>query len=140
MGLSASGKKLFSVPFGVFETSLHDPAGERAGFSFSIPLSAAHAAELVSLRVEKNGRVVAENAARISPQSLRPAQVTRLGNGEVELRWDAARYGAVMVRDGVGGEVLALDESGTVTLRPSGRTLELLFSDGVRTAREVVDF
>ena len=140
VGLSASGKKLFSVPFGVFETSLHDPAGERAGFSFSVPLSAAQAAELVSLRVEKNGRIVAENAARISPQSLHPTQVTRLGNGEVELRWDAARYGAVMVRDGVGGEVLALDESGVVVLSPSGRTLELLFSDGVKTVREVVEF
>ncbi len=140
VGLDASGKRLFSVPFGVFETSQHDPkGGERAGFNFSIPLSAARAAELVSLQVKRNGVLVAENATRISPQSLRPTQVTRLGNGQVELRWDAARYGAVMVRDG-DGTVLAIDKSGTVTLRPNGNTLELLLSNGVQTIREVVKF
>ena len=140
VGLDASGGELFSVPFGVYETSLHDEAGAgmRAGFTFSVPLDAAQAAELTGLQVEQNGVVMAETSARISPQSLGPTQVTRLGDGQVELRWDAARYGAVMVRDG--GEVLAIDKSGLVTLRPNGNTLELLFSDGVQTVQEIVKF
>ena len=138
LGLDASGRELFSVPFGVFATSSHDEAGARAGFSFSVPLNAARAAELASLQVEQRGVVMAETSTRISPQSLRPTQVTRLGNGGVEVRWDAARYDAVMVRDG--GEVLAIDKSGLVTLRPDGNTLELLFSDGVQTVQETVKF
>jgi hypothetical protein len=63
-----------------------------------------------------------------------PGQELSRPNGEqVEIRWDAARYPMVMVRDAVTGQVLSFARGGAARLWSRGENFDLVYSDGVRS-------
>jgi len=136
VGLDADGREVVRVAFDAAEVShLHVHA-----FHLAIPVDVEAARGLRSVRIEHGGRVLAERVAPIRTRAAVPAEVAAQRDGSVAIAWDAGAYLEVLVRDGEGGPVLGRDRSGRLTVRPTARVLELLFSDGVTTERAVVGF
>jgi hypothetical protein len=61
--------------------------------------------------------------------------VARREGMNVTLRWNAATYPMIMVRDPGSGEVLAFGRNGTVMVPTTKNELELVLSNGVRSQR-----
>ena len=130
-----AGATVVDVTFGT--VPLSEPDGTEAVL-LTVPLGAAGAPHLAGLRIEERGRVVFERTAVLRPLAARPTQATLLPDGSVRVTWDAHAYAAALVRDGVGGALLARDASGAVVVMPSGAQLEVLLSDGLNTVVEVL--
>ena len=60
------------------------------------------------------------------------------GAGRVVLRWDAARFPLLQLRDPAEGAVLALVRDGELRLDTEAETLELAVSEGVRSAAALI--
>ncbi|HTL05637.1 MAG TPA: M66 family metalloprotease [Gemmatimonadales bacterium] len=131
--LGADGTLLRAIGFEAPELA-DTPGGER-GFAFVVPLDPGLRAGLGGLRVVAGGR----SATRLmngGPAGDPAALLVRTSPQQVELRWDAARYPMVLVRDAATGAVLSFARGGTVRLWSAARDFDLQFSDGIRsTAR-----
>ncbi len=104
-------------------------------FSFSAPLAPEDAARVASLRVLDDRRgVLAERRALKAPAAA--AIGVRRGD-EVVVDW-APGLASVLVRDAASGETLAIDPAPPARLRTGVRELEVLFSDGVQTRRQLL--
>ena len=114
------------------------PEASFSGFNLTVPLSEGEASDLSSLRIERNGKVLAEQSTALRTQSAQKTEVKRV-NGKLTLTWDASAYDAVIVRDAE-GNILAMDESGEVVLETQSSALTLTFSDGLRSHEEVLTF
>jgi len=132
--LAADGSLLRSVAFEASEIA-DLPGGTGRGFAFVLPLDAPLQASLAGFRVVAGSRSVTRLVEAGAPAD--PGLVfSRVNSQQVEVRWDAARFPMVMVRDAVSGQVLSFARGGTARLWAPGRDFELQFSDGVRgTAR-----
>ena len=135
VGTDANEQVLFRVSFNTYVTSLHHEA--MAGFNLTVPLTDQQARTLTSLKVEYADRLVTERHITLSVQNARSTRLQRLRQGEVGIHWDTTTYRSVIVRELHSGTILALDDTGYVTVQ-SEDALELLLSDGVQTLREVV--
>jgi hypothetical protein len=136
VGLAADGRELLRVSFAAAEVSLE----HGRAFHLAIPVAAETAAGLWAVRVERDGRVLAERQVGIRASSATPAEVSVQPDGSVVIDWDAAAFAEILVRDGAGGPVLGRDRTGRLTVRPTGRELELLLSDGVTTERRTLRY
>ena len=74
-----------------------------------------------------------EGVAAPEPQ----ARVRTVGGATVEVTWDARTFPMAMVRDPETGQILSFARGGSVRLRAPGATLELVFSDGIRSTTPV---
>ena len=138
VGLNAAGQVLFEVPFS--GTQVAD-GPEELHFVFTVPLGDFTAAEIAALQVVgERGQVLTETTQGITTQAVQPTEVTRLTGGRVQVTWDASAYPAVMIRDGVGGQVLSIARGGDVVIKPSGSELELIISNGIGSVTEVIAF
>ena len=81
-------------------------------FHLAIPVAAETAAALGSVRIERDGQVLAERAVGIRTSSVAPTEATLQPDGSVAIVWDAAAFEEVLVRDGEGGPVLGRDRTG----------------------------
>jgi len=136
-GFDGSGKRLFSVGFGLLAVGC-GPGHEGDGFfNLAIPLEPAALAQVARIVVSRNGLAVAERRpspmAHLSP--ARPA-AARLMAGSTDLVWDDGAYPMAAVRDPLNGEILAFARGGFITLPGEKRELEVLLSDGVQTVRQ----
>jgi hypothetical protein len=136
VGSAADGREVLRVPFAAAEVSLE----HGRAFHLAIPVTDETAAGLWAVRVERDGRVLTERRVGIRVSSATPAEVSPQPDGSVAIDWDAAAFEEVLVRDGEGGPVLGRDRRGRLTVRPTGRELELLLSDGVATERRTLRF
>ena len=137
IGTDSAGRTLFNVPFSTL--SVADALTDSlSGFNLALPLSEEEARDLASLRVERGGKVLAEQSMTLRTQSAQKTEVKRV-DGKVTLTWDASAYDAVIVRDAQ-GNVLAMDESGEVVLETQSSALTLIFSNGLRSHEEVLTF
>jgi len=60
-------------------------------------------------------------------------------SGGVRLTWNAAAYPMALVRDVATGDILSFARRGSAVLGGAGgRTLDITWSDGVRSRRELV--
>jgi len=129
-GLDAAGAVLFSVPFSLDDATC--ASGPAAGFAFTVPLSAAEAARLASLRWESPAALpVARTQA--APAALRapaPPALTAAPGGAVRVRWDAASAEVAMVRDPATGEVLGFGRGGAVDVVPTSDAIEVRLPAG----------
>ena len=131
---SDSGAEVVRRSFEVREISTH---GSRV-FAFTVPVPSGSDAALGRVVVERAGVTLLERTARARPLALRATEVARLPDGAMRVVWDRVAFEAVLVRDGVGGPVLGQGRRGPIIVQPTGRELELVFSDGLNTVREVV--
>jgi hypothetical protein len=110
--------------------------GDARQFAFAVPMDAAAASRLDRIRLSGPGIGVA--AVSRAPAALRagPAAPVRMepAGGNVSLRWDAAAHPMVMVRDARTGEVLSFARGGSAEIATTGSSVELIASDGVRSA------
>jgi hypothetical protein len=123
------GTSLFAFSFTPNEIA--DLPHPRQNFAFAVPLSAAKAARLSSLRLAGQGRqAVAQVNAGVQADSL---QLKAVGPGRLGLRWNATAHPVVMVRDPQTGEVLSFARGGNVDLPISRSRVDLLISNGVKS-------
>jgi hypothetical protein len=136
-GFDPKGERLFSVSFSLTKVGCL-PQGTSGHFSFSIPISAADAAQLAELRWTKAGVLMARKAgaSSVSAKAVAPTDeplTQAMFDGRTRLLWDAAADPMVLVRDKATGLVLGIGEGGDFRFSADAEDLELHFSDGVRS-------
>jgi hypothetical protein len=124
----------------------HQPEVQRFGFTI------AHPGAIERIEVQRDGRVLAQRAAReralsagaSTPGAPATVQASEQG-GTLTLRWDAARHPYLTITHvGAARTVIAIDLQGgsasvpTAALPPGGR-FELGLSDGINTERVLID-
>lgn len=82
----------------------------------------------MSAGLRRSGRATAA-LAMPDPQSALEAA----GGGRVRVRWNKAAYPMAMVRNAANGQILGYVRNPGDVVASSGRTLELVYSDGVRS-------
>ena len=141
--LDADGAALAALPL---EASLvdHAPAGhEERQFAVVLPWSATLEQQLAQIRV-RDVRVptrlaVQQSERRTSPErreSPEPSPDAMLDRSAraVRVRWQNARYRMAMVRDANTGALMGFVRRSGATVATGGRNVEVVFSDGVRSA------
>jgi len=110
--------------------------GRERHFAFRLPLGN-DAGRIRGLRV-RSGSLVAErwSGGEAGPGGAAPGdprpEVSRLAPGRIAVRWDAARFPMVVVRDPASGRVLSFARGGDAAVWVGGNEVDLQFSDGVR--------
>jgi len=142
--LDATGKLLLEQSFAAAEVA-DLPGGSEQHFAFTLPLAGSVEKGLAGIRVLDQGQV---RAMRRSPStvssgpaamvSVRSPVAMRMGPGKSHVSWDSAAHPRVMVRDPRSGEVIAFAEGGYLDLPTDAPELEVTFSDGVRSQRQVL--
>ncbi|MFT3915456.1 MAG: zinc-dependent metalloprotease family protein [Anaeromyxobacteraceae bacterium] len=128
-GLDAQGRALFSVPFALADATC--ASGPGAGFAFTVPLEAAEAAELATLRWEAAGGPAIVRAQRTPAARAGAApSVEPASGGAVRVTWSAEPGEVAMIRDVATGEVLGFGRGGAVELVPASGALELRLPAG----------
>lgn len=110
------------------------PAGSET-FAFAIPTSKLGGRRLGSLTITANGHSVTSSATgdvTVDTQAV----LTRAAPHALRLRWNAGRFPAVLVRDAVTGEVLSFARGGDATIVTLSASVELIYSNRVRSARD----
>jgi hypothetical protein len=133
-GSDAAGNALFQFSFETVAVA-DDDRGE-SHFAFVVPMSTAAQARLTTVRVTGLGRA-AERAASQAQAALAAAASAaslRAESGRARLDWDASAVPMVIVRDADSGEILSFARGGSARVETSRSELELVFSDGVRSA------
>ncbi|MFO0584460.1 MAG: zinc-dependent metalloprotease family protein [Anaeromyxobacter sp.] len=132
-GLDAEGRALFSVPFALADATC--ASGPGAGFAFTVPLDAADAARLATLRWDAADRPAVLRAQRAPAASGAAGpgaapSVQRAAGGAVRVTWSAEPAEVAMFRDGATGEVLGFGRGGAAELVPASGVLELRLPAG----------
>jgi hypothetical protein len=133
--LASDGSRLADLSFDV---ATSEAAGTGSGhFAFAVPLDERQALRLGSIRIAGPGGSVSSPRAlaqlRTGPAS--GSIVARREGGNVSLRWDAARYPMIMIRDPDTGEVLSFGRGGTALVGTGKAVLDVDVSDGLRSQR-----
>ena len=96
---------------------------------------------LATLRLSGGGRAVTARAGTggdpLPRGPIGPflnAELRRVDGETVALRWDATRHPMVMVRNPATGSILSFARGGETRIASDAGELELVFSDGVRSA------
>jgi hypothetical protein len=151
-GFDANNRSVFTWRFSPYRVD--DARSEQEAFVVAVPMSEATQQKLARLVVrEATGAFgAARSAERTSALAIAAdagssaapvnalAQLRRSG-GKTELTWSPAVSPAVMVRDRVTGEVIALVRAGTLDLSQFGALdrLDLHVSDGTKSTRLTID-
>lgn len=134
----ASGRPLFDLSFAAEELD-HLPGIRH--FAYVVPLPANVEAP-ASLRLRSSGRVATQSSRTLAARrevaaGSSSATLSRVA-GRSRLQWDAATYPVAMVRDAVTGHILSFARGGTADILTSGREVDVIFSDGARSARRAM--
>lgn len=133
--LDDDGSSLFDVSFAGEEVA-DIPGPPERHFAFSVPMDGQSVNRVSALRLSgPGGRVERRSSVGPPGAAVRAPgyRATRSGTARVRLEWDSAAHPMVMVRDRTNGRIVALVRDGRAEL-VGGRDLELIFSDGVRSA------
>lgn len=126
-----AGVLLAEADFDTFELSSHI----EEIFHVTLPLPSE--LEVGRVRIERDGVVLMERVAGITPASAhQPPRVEALSDGWLLVRWAAAAGAELIVRDSASGQLLGSDQGGELRLpAPAAGSLEALISDGLTTRR-----
>lgn len=128
------GSPLFNLSFDM--AAVEDGSSANGHFAFAVPFDQASAVRLGNLRLTGPNGAVRTLSLPALARVESPGRIeARREGGVVSLRWDAAAYPAVMVRDPDSGDVLAFGRNGTALVRTSKNELDLVLSNGVRSQR-----
>ena len=143
-GEDNAGRPLFEVSFE--GTPVADlPDGPEEHFSFNLPIPAGKLPRLHRLVVESADGRTAQREATLSVQELEEAlaapeavRAEGTADGRVRLRWDGDRLPWAMVRDAESGRIVGFVRQGEALVASEAATLEVVFSEGVRSAARTV--
>ena len=128
------GAQLFNLSFDMARGE--DGSSANGHFAFAVPFDQEKAVRIASLRLMgPTGAVTAAGSQALMRVASPGAVEARREGGNVSLRWDAAAYPTVMVRDPYSGQVLGFGRGGRASVRTSRDQLDLILSDGVRSQR-----
>jgi hypothetical protein len=133
--LGSDGSRLVDLSFDV---ATYEGAGTQSGhFAFAVPLDDRQAVRLASIRVDgPTGSVSSPRPlAQLRTGSASESIVARREGANVSLRWDAARYPMIMIRDPDSGEVISFARGGNALVRTGKALLDVDVSDGMRSQR-----
>ncbi len=123
------GSRVFALSFS--PGRIADAPGTRQSFVFAVPIRETEAARISTLRVTGPA---GETQRRAGPSGVPSDLQLQLGaRGGVRLRWNAAAYPLILVRDAATREVLSLARGGRAELSTTASALELVASDGVQS-------
>ena len=125
---AGDGSTLFNFSF--TPSAVADAPDDQQHFAFAIPLSAAKAARLSSLRLRGRGRETVTSARVGMSDSV---TIRRVDGDRVALRWNVGAHPTVMVRDPETGQILSFVRGGDVELSTAKDQLDLVLSDGVKS-------
>lgn len=136
-GVSRSGRTLFSYSFaGEQPADAADPSARQ--FAFAIPMDEAAQGELATIRLSGGGAAAATMQASLAPGGVSAAvnavEATAGAAGAVSVRWGGQAARMALIRDRRTGEVLSFARGGSAQVRTRTGDLEVILSDGVRSA------
>ena len=141
-GFAADDRVLFARRFSPYR--LDDADAE--AFVVAVPVSESVQAQVARLAVREirgTGAIARGTSRRVPSTTVGGAAiaVVRVPGAKLEITWSPSRLPAVMVRDRISGEVLAIMRNGTLELSQFGDPdrVELLLSDGVKSSRVAID-
>ena len=107
------------------------PGAVERHFAFIVPLDSLQEQHrtAITVRAEARSATLFASASVADPETA----IAPSNSGLTELRWNAARYPMVLVRDAATNEILSLARGGSIRLASGADRLELLFSHGVRS-------
>lgn len=146
--LDAAGSALLQLPI---EAALvdHVEGREERQFAVVVPYSAAVADRLEQIRVADqraplrsmarraalpSPALIRENRVRVAAVDSEPGESVVNDGPRVRVSWRNATYGMAMVRDAVTGQILGYVRRPGAAVQTGGRRVEVVFSDGVRSA------
>ena len=130
--LAPDGSVLRTIRFDAPEVS-DLPGGAERHFAFMLPLDPDSSRSLAGLAV-RSGTLFATRAVSGSQGADPELRLTRVNSGQAELRWNAARYPMVLMRDLATGAIVSLARGGAVRVPAAGSSdFGLIFSDGVHS-------
>ncbi|MGK2962196.1 MAG: hypothetical protein ACSLFK_08630 [Gemmatimonadaceae bacterium] len=133
-GLDVSGAQVFSLSFD--PQIVGDAAGDVRQFGFAVPMTQQTAARIVTLRLSGEGREVRIVAAGTRGEPAISATVE--SPDRVRLRWNAADFPMLVVRDPDTREIMAFARGGATTVRTTKRNLDITASNRVGSTRLTV--
>ena len=132
-GLDASGTAVFSLSFDPERISMEN--ADVRQFGFAVPMSAATAAKIVTMRLVGNGAEVRSNASAAGAPSIAASVIS---SEKVRLTWDSARFPMLVVRDPDTKEILAFARGGDASIRSRKRALDVVASNRVGSTRVTI--
>ena len=130
-GFDANGAQVFSMSF-EGERVAEEGVTDSRHFGFAIPMSAATAARIVSMRLSGDGREVRSTA---SAQGSPTVTAQAIATDKVRLTWNAAQSPMLVVRDPDTREILSFARGGTTTVTTRKRVLDVAASNRVTSTR-----
>jgi hypothetical protein len=131
---SNDGTRLFALSFDAAPAA-DGPEGTRH-FAFVVPLDAARADRLWSVRLNGPGiQVAAVAPAAVGLQRATPDPMVQREGNVARLMWNAAAHPMIMVRDPDTAEILSFARGGDARIWTAKSELDLVTSDGVRSHR-----
>jgi Peptidase M66 len=128
----ALGRKLLSIPFDAPEVA-DLPGNSVRVFSFVVPVTTEHLANLHSLSISKDGRELARVLPAAAPGLQANVHVQRMANRNWQLSWNAQNYPVLMLRDARTHEVRGFLRGGSASVEEVPDDVEIHFSDGVHS-------
>ena len=129
-GLDASGAIVFSLSFEPERISLEN--ADVGQFGFAVPMSAATAAKIVSMRLAGNGGEVRLTASGSGAPAISASVVS---SEKVRLTWDSSRFPMLVIRDPDTKEILAFARGGDTNIRSRKRALDVTASNRTSSTR-----
>ena len=129
------GSELFRLSFDVAVAEDGPPGNGH--FAFAVPLDQASAQRLQTVRLTGPRGSAATSSRRPDQVRVSPSEeiVARREGARVSLRWNAAVYPMIVVRDPDTGEVLSFGRGGSALVQTTKGQLDLEVSDGIRSHR-----
>jgi hypothetical protein len=136
--LDETGKVLTALSFRGDRAA--DAPGDDETFAFIIPIELFSGSTPARLRLVSAGRRTELTASRLTPDTTGDFVPTavRISATRVRVLWHDAPGRGVMVRDAVKGAILTLARGGRAEVVTSAPSVDLILSDGVRSARRSV--
>ena len=137
-GVARNGRTLFSYSFAGEQPADAEDATARH-FAFAVPMDEAMQNELASIRLSGGGGAPVTMQASLVPDgvtaSINAVEATARGGGSVNVRWGGQAARMALIRDRRTGQILSFARGGSANVRSSTGDLEVILSDGVRSAK-----
>ena len=132
-----TGRTVYSASFTPVAVA-EDAPNAGAHFAFVIPMSATAHDQLARLTVSGRGRSAERRSAQSEASRVAAAgspDITSESSERARVKWNAAEFPMVVVRDADSGEILSFARGGNAAVATRKANLELTYSDGVRSAK-----